>query len=288
VLVHVNGRLLEEGEASVSVFDRGFLFGDGVFESMRAVSGTVFRLPRHLDRLGNSAAIIGLPLPSPPAGIGGVVRDLLERNGLRDARVRVTVTRGPGRPGEYAEAPGPSTIVIAASAFRGLDPGLYAQGVAAAIPSRRQVPREALEPAIKSISRLGAVLARREARDRGAFEAILLDGEGNLTEGTASNVFLVQGGSLLTPPAPQEGLPGVTREAVIGLAREAGIAVVERRLPASALASAEEAFLTNTSWDVLPVTRVDGRAVGRGSPGRVTLRLLEGYRDLVRRECGGD
>jgi branched-chain amino acid aminotransferase len=288
VLVHVNGRLLEEAEARVSVFDRGFLFGDGIFESMRAVSGTIFRLARHLDRLGNSAAIIGLALPAPLADIGGIVRDTVARNGLLDARVRVTVTRGPGRPGEYAEASGPSTIVVSASPFRGLDPEIHARGVEVAIPRRRQVPREALDPAIKSISRLVAVLARREARDRGAFEAILLDFEGNLAEGTASNLFLVQGGGLLTPPAPQEGLPGVTREAVIGLAREAGIAVAERRLPAGALAAADEVFLTNTSWEVLPVTRVDGRVVGQGRPGRMTVRLLDRYRDLVRRECGGE
>lgn len=286
MLVHVNGRLVEEAEARVSVFDRGFLFGDGIFESMRAVSGSVFRLEPHLGRLRNSASIIGLTLPSPPRAIGVAVRETLARNGLRDARVRVTVTRGPGRPGEYVEAPGPSTIVIAASPFTGLDPAFYEKGVEAAIPRRRQVPRQALDPAIKSISRLSAVLARREARDRGAFEAILLDGEGNLTEGTASNLFLVQGGTLLTPPAPQEGLPGVTREAVIGLAREAGLPVAERRLPEGALASAEEAFLTNTSWEVLPVTRVNGRAVGQGRPGRVTALLLDRYRDLVRRECG--
>lgn len=288
MLVHVNGRLLEETEARVSVFDRGFLFGDGVFESMRAVSGTIFRLARHLDRLANSAAIIGLALPEPLADIGAAVRETLARNGLRDARARVTVTRGPGRPGEYAEAPGPPTIVVSASPFRGLDPEVHARGVAIAVTTRRQVPREALDPAIKSTSRLVAVLARREARDRGAFEAILPDLEGNLTEGTASNLFLVRSGGLLTPPAPQEGLPGVTREAVIGLAREAGIAVTERRLPAGELAAADEVFLTNTSWDVLPVTRADGRVVGHGEPGPVTVLLLDRYRALMRRECGGE
>ena len=286
VWVHLNGRLVAEGEARVSVFDRGFLYGDGVFESLRAVAGGVFRRDRHLERLRRSAAGIGLDLPLPLPGFAAAIGDLLAANHLRDARIRVTVTRGAGRPGEYVEAEGPATVVLSAAGFAGLDPALHREGVAVAIPPRRQIPPEALDPSIKSISRLSSVLARREARDRGAFEAILLDGGGNLTEGTVSNLFLVRGGRLATPPAPADGLPGITREAVIEMARAASIPVAEETLPARSLLEADEVFLTNTSWDVLPVVRAEGRPIGGGSPGPVTRDLFQRYREMLRRECG--
>jgi branched-chain amino acid aminotransferase len=285
VWVHLNGRLVDEAEARVSVFDRGLLFGDGVFESMRAVAGTVFRLDRHLIRLQRSASLIGLSLPEPASAIGEAARGLLRRNGLADARIRVTVTRGPGSPGDYVAAPGPSTLVITASPFSGLGGESHARGVTVALSARRQIPPQALNPAIKSISRLHLVLARREAQERGAFEAILLDGDGHLTEGTASNLFLVTRGRLRTPPVPEEGLPGLTREAVIELAREAGIEVIEERLPARALEEAGEVFLTNTSWEVLPVVAVEGRPVQDGRPGPIASDLLARYRQLLRREC---
>lgn len=283
--IHLNGRLVEEEEARVSVFDRGFLYGDGVFESMRAVDGVVFRQDRHLERLLRSAEGIGLSLATLSAGLPAAIRELLAANELRAARLRITVTRGAGRPGEYVEALGPPTVVISAAAFEGLDESMYRSGVAAVIPRRRQTPPEVLDPAIKSISRLGSVLARREARDRGGFEALLLDAGGHLTEGTVSNLFLVAHGRLLTAPTPAGGLPGITRGAVIELARAAGIEVCEERLPASHLRECQEAFLTNTSWEVLPVVRVDDNPIGEGIPGPVTRDLLAAYRDLVRLEC---
>ena len=286
--IHVNGSLVPESEAAVSVFDRGFLFGDGVFESMRAVRGTIFRLGRHLARLERSAALIGLEPPGVPAGLGEAAVELLRANRLADARLRLTLTRGPGRPGDYAHAPGPPTVVISAAPFTGIEAALHERGVAVAIPERRQVPPEVLDPTIKSISRLSLVLARREAAARGAHEAILLDAAGNLTEGTASNLFLVAGGRLLTPRVPGEALPGITREAVIEVARAAGIEIEEAPVPAAMLQRAEEVFLTNSSWEVLPVVRVDGRPIGAGRPGPVARDLLGRYRDLLRRECGGD
>ena len=286
--VHVNGRLVEESGAFLSVFDRGFLYGDGIFESMRAVAGVVFREGRHLDRLGRSAAGIGLALPLTASGFSAAVRDLLERNGLRDARIRVTITRGQGRPGEYVKVYGPPSVVISATRFEGVDPALHRNGVRVAVARRRQIPPETLDPAIKSISRLTSVLARREAREVGAFEAILLDGDGRLTEGTVSNLFLVLGGGLLTSPAPAGGLPGITREAVVELARAASIRISEEPLPAGLLETADEIFLTNTSWEILPVVRVGESAVGGGVPGPLTRCLLARYRDLMRFECVAD
>ncbi len=285
--VSINGRLFDEREALVSAFDRGFLYGDGLFESMRAVNGTVFRLERHLRRLVRSASHIGLELERGETDLAAAVREVLRANGLDNARIRVTVTRGPGRPGDYVHAAGPPTVVVAALPFAGLPREAHDDGVEVSIARRRQVPPAVLDPAIKSTSRLSSVLARREASERGAFEALLLDERGHLTEGTASNAFVVAGGRLLTPASGDACLPGVTREAVIDLARGAGIDVREERLPVSLLGRAEEIFLTNTSWEVLPVARVDGRPVGSGRPGPMAADLLRLYRDLVARECGG-
>ncbi len=284
--VHVNGRLVEEPQALLSVFDRGFLFGDGIFESMRSVGGVVFREGRHLERLARSAAGIDLVLPVPASDLSAATREVLDRNRLPDARIRITVTRGPGRPGDYVGAEGPPSVVIAATRFAGLDPALYRDGVRVAVARRRQIAPAALDPAIKSIARLTSVLARREAAQAGAFEAILLDEAGHLTEGTASNLFLVHGGRLRTPPVPAGGLPGITRAAVVELARQASIGCAEEALPAALLGTADEVFLTNTSWEVLPVIAINARPVGAGAPGPVTRRLRDGYRELVRLECG--
>lgn len=285
--VHLNGRLVEETEARISVFDRGFLFGDGIFESMRARNGKVFRLDRHLARLERSAFLIDLALPETRT-LGHAVRDLLDAEGLTDARVRLTVTRGPGRPGDYVNAPGPPTVVISAAPFAGIDRALRERGVAVVIARRRAMPADVLDPSIKSTSRLVSVLARREAQQHGAFESIWLDSGGCLTEGTASNLFLVSAGRLSTPAIADGSLPGITREAIIEQAREAGIPIIEERLPAGRLEQAEEAFLTNTSWEVLPVVSVDGRAVGDGQPGPVARDLLRRYTALVARECSGE
>lgn len=287
MLIHLNGRLVPEGEAVVSVFDRGFLFGDGVFESMRAYHGRVFRLPRHLDRLARSAAIIGMEGLPAAASLEAAVVELLRSNRLEDARLRLTLTRGAGRPGDYVGAEGPPTLVISAAPFAGLAAAVVDSGVAVTVAARRAIPAECLDPAIKTTSRIASVLARREASRKGAFETLLLDAGGHLTEGTSSNLFVVAGQDLLTPAAPGGALPGVTRAAVLEVAAEAGLALRETDLPSTLLETSDEIFLTNTSWQVLPVVQVDGRRVGSGRPGPVTLDLLARYRELVRRECPG-
>ena len=286
MLVHLNGRLVDEAQAVLPVFDRGFLYGDGVFESMRAAQGRIFRLEAHLDRLERSAALAefeGLPARSL---LAAELDELLQANGLADARLRLTLTRGAGRPGDYVGAEGAPTRVATVTAFHGLDPEHYERGVALAVSRRQSVPAAVLDASIKTTSRLSAVLARREAARAGAFEAALLDADGCLTEGTTSNVFLVRAGRLLTPAIDGNALPGVTRAVVLETARAAGIPVDERALPRDLLHEADEIFLTNTSWEVLPVTRVDDRPAGGGRPGPITLALLSGYRDQVRRECG--
>lgn len=268
------------------MFDRGFLFGDAVFESMRAYGGRVFRMGRHLERLADSARLIGLTGLPGADRLSADVTGLLEANQVGDARVRLTVTRGPGRPGEYGGVDGAPTCVISVAPFAGLEARRYEEGVALTVASRRAIPAEALDPSIKSTSRVASVLTRREAQARGAFEAVLLDAADHLTEGTASNIFLVRDGRLSTPASSRSALPGVTRAAVLEAAAEAGIPAAEARLPLRALRESAEVFLTNSSWEVLPVTRVDDRAIGDGRPGPVTAELLRRYRALVARECG--
>jgi len=286
VLVHLNGRLVEEAEAVLPVFDRGFLYGDGVFESMRATHGRIFRLEAHLERMERSAALAefeGLPHRST---LAAELADLLRANRLAEARLRLTLTRGAGRPGDYVGSQGAPTRVATAVPFQGLDPLHYERGVALRVSRRQAVPGAVLDAAIKTTSRLAAVLARREAARAGAFEAALLDASGNLTEGTTSNLFLVREGRVLTPAIDGNALPGVTRAVVLETARSSGIPVDECPLPAALLNVADEIFLTNTSWEVLPVTSVDGRPAGGGRPGPITATLLSGYRAQVRRECG--
>ena len=287
MLVLVNGNTVDEATAAIRIGDRGFLFGDAIFESMRASRGTVFRLGRHLDRLERSAALVEFAALPGRAILEAEVAEVLAANRLAEARLRLTITRGIGRPGDYVGVEGPPTRVLAATPFAGLEASIVDSGVAVCISSRRAVPADCLDPAVKSTSRIVSVLARREAQRRGAFEAILLDHAGRITEGTASNLFIVEGGVLRTPSAEGGALPGVTRGAVIEVAAEAGLTVIEAALPADLLTGAAEAFLTNSSWEVLPVVAVDGHPLGNGLPGPVARDLLARYRALMRRECGG-
>jgi len=289
VRVFINGHLVDESEARVSAFDRGFLFGDGVFESMRATGGVVFRIDRHLARLQRSAALVAIEADDLSGGgqaLRRQVGQLLRVNRLREARIRISLTRGPGRPGDYLHAPGPPTVLITTAPFRGIDPDLRSRGVKVAIAARQAIPGLALDPSIKTISRLHMVLARREAAERGAHEAVFVDAGEYLTEGTASNLFLVCGGELRTAPVPGNALPGITREAILELARREAMPVSEAPLPLSALDAVDEAFLSNTSWEVLPVIAVDDRIIGSGRPGPVTLRLGGLYAGLLAHECG--
>ncbi len=284
--VWLNGEMVPGELARISVFDSGFLLGDGVYETVRARAGNVFRWPAHRIRLEESLSGARIRLPFPISTLDEGISRCLEANLLRDARIRLTVSRGEGGPGnEVPRDPRSATVVIAASSWRPLSEEKYREGVAAIVPRIRQTGRDSLDPAVKSTSRLHLVLARLEASERGAFEAILLGGEGEVTEGTSSNVFLVKGGKIRTPSLETGILAGVTREAVLELALAAGIPCEQVRLPREDLLSADEIFLTNTSWNVLPVSRLDGEPVGSGRTGAVASDLRSKLDELVEREC---
>jgi branched-chain amino acid aminotransferase len=283
--VWLNGEVVPAEKARVSVFDRGILLGDGVYETLRVRNGRPFRWPPHRERLRSSLEKARIALPFPLALLDQGIAGCLRANHLREARLRMTLTRGDGNPGfEMMEGARP-TVVIAASPWRPLPQWKYSEGVQAVIPRIRQTGEDNLDPALKSISRIHLVLARMEAEERGAQEALLLGSGGEVREGTASNVFLAERGTLRTPSLESGVLEGITREAILELARAAGIPCREDRVTRDDLESADEIFFTNTSWGALPVTRLDGKPVGSGRPGPLSRKLGDLLAALVDREC---
>ena len=269
----------------MSVFDRGILLGDGVYETLRVHHGRIFRWREHRDRLLNSLAAAGIKPPYPPAVLEAAITSLVGANQLQGARIRLTITRGEGDPG-FEPMPGKEpNIILAASPWHALPEECYQGGVDAIIASRRQTGSDNLDPALKSISRIHLVLARLEATRKAAQEAILLGSDGKVREGTASNVFLVKRGELKTPSAQSGILAGVTRAAVFELSTQTGIPCTECSILPETLAEADEIFLTNTSWGALPVGNLDGKPVGSGRGGPVALMLGQKLTELVEREC---
>ena len=284
-VVWLNGELIPAGEARVSVFDRGILLGDGVYETLRVRNGKPFRWPPHRERLRRSLEKARIVPPFDLSSLDEGIAACLRANSLEEARLRMTITRGTGNPGFDMMEGSLPTAVIAASPWRPLPEAAYSEGVGAIIPRIRQTGEDNLDPALKSTSRIHLVLARMEAAERGAHEALLLGSSGEVREGTASNVFLVSGGRLRTPSLASGVLEGITREAILDLARLAGIPCREERLDRADLESSDEIFFTNTSWGALPVTRLDGKRVGNGQPGPVTRDLGARLSALVDAEC---
>lgn len=283
MLVYLNGQFLPREEARVSVFDHGYLYGDGIYETLRAYRGTIFLLDQHLERLQRSADAIALTLPFPLEQIGAAIRECLTVNKLRDAYVRIQVSRGPGEIGlDPALCPAPTTVIVA-KPFHDYPREHFEQGVPVAIVRTRRNHPLALDPAIKSTNFLNNILAKIESIRSGAYEGILLNWKGYVAEGTISNIFTVKKGVLFTPHPATGILGGVTRALVLRLAREARVTVREVLLRPRDLDEADECFITNTTAEVMPVTSVDRRPTGDGRPGPVTRMLMEAYRQEVLR-----
>lgn len=281
--IFLNDRFVDRKEALISVFDHGFLYGDGVYETLRTYGGRFFMLQPHLARLQRSAGLIGLTIPIPEPEWPALLREALDRNALPDAHLRITISRGEGDLGlDPALCPRPTVVVMAKPVIRYPD-HLFQEGVALAqVTVRRNLPA-ALSPQIKSLNFLNNILAKQEASQAGAFDALMLHADGWLTECTTSNFFMVRHGRLCTPSVDCGILEGITRDVVMTLAREHGLEVEEGRYPADALQEAEEAFLTNTSMEIMPVRTVNQRPIGIGRPGPVTLRLRELFRNNLAR-----
>lgn len=282
-LVYVNGSFVAESEARVSVFDRGFLYGDGIFETMRSYGGRIFRLADHMRRLAQSADIIGLRLLPTQKELGDICNRLLDRNALADAIIRISATRGPSAGGIGISRVGAPTIVAFARPPTPLPDDAYAEGVSTRIVSVRRNPSAAVDSRIKSMNFLNYILARAEAEQAGAYDGIMLSGSGHISETTTSNIFFVKSERLITPSLDCDALPGITRAVVLELADGMGIDIEERRVEPTELPAFSECFITNSGLEMVPVTRIDDSPVGDGQPGLVHGRIHEAYRELTRK-----
>ena len=284
MLVSIDGRLVPRAEARISVFDHGLLYGDGVFEGIRVYDRRIFRLDAHLARLEASAHAIGLALPMDRRALTEAVVDTVRANRQADGYVRLVVTRGEGPLGlDPTTCPKPCVIVIVA-ALAVYPAEHYTSGIRVVTAATRQVPAASVDPRIKSLNYLKNVLARLEAHEAGAAEALMLNPEGFVAECTADNVFAVHGRRVSTPPATDGALDGITAGVIRDLAREGGLAWEERRLARYDLFVADECFLTGTGAEIVPVVRLDGRTIGDGTPGPVTRRLRAAFHELASRE----
>ncbi|MCC6849567.1 MAG: branched-chain-amino-acid transaminase [Deltaproteobacteria bacterium] len=284
MLVSIDGRLVPRAEARVSVFDHGLLYGDGVFEGIRVYDRRIFRLDAHLARLEASAHAIGLALPMDRAALTAAVREAVRANRQVDGYIRLVVTRGEGPLGlDPAACPHPTVIIIVAD-LAVYPAARYASGIRVVTAATRQVPAASVDPRIKSLNYLKNVLARLEAHQAGAAEALMLNPEGFVAECTADNVFAVHGRRILTPPATDGALDGITAGVVRDLARAAGFEWDERRLARYDLYVADECFLTGTGAEIIPVVSLDGRRIGAGAPGPVTGRLSAAFHALAAHE----
>jgi branched-chain amino acid aminotransferase len=283
IRVYIDGAVRPPEEAKVSVFDRGFLYGDSVYETIGTVHGRLFAARDHLVRLERSAERIGLRAP-PRAEIERAITETVAAAGNPETRVRVILTRGVGKLDLDPASADDTRLVVIAFPLGAPTPEMFEKGVAVAIVSIARNSPRAIDPAVKSGNYLNNVLALGEARRRcQAYEAILCGGDGSVAEGSTSNVFVVIGGEVRTPPPEVGILDGITRAKVIDLCRAAGIPFAERRLSPDELRGADEAFLTSATRGVLPITTIDERPVGAGAPGPVTRRLMALYDDLARR-----
>jgi branched-chain amino acid aminotransferase len=275
--IYLNDRFVQDHEAVISVFDHGFLYGDGVYETIRSYGCRIFMRDQHLSRLFRSAEAIGLKIPIPLSQWTDILHEAMARNEVgtthRDAYLRITVSRGAGDIGlDPALCPSP-TVVVMAKPLMPPALHLYEKGVNVIIASTKRNLPSALSPQIKAINFLNNILAKREAIAAGAFDSILLNWEGHLTEGTISNLFVVMDGRLRTPALACGLLDGITRGIVIQLAEELRIPVDEGHFTSDQLYQAQECFLTNTSMEIMPVVLVDNNQVGDGKPGPLTLKL---------------
>jgi branched-chain amino acid aminotransferase len=279
--VFIDGKYCDEQDAKISVFDHGLLYGDGVFEGIRAYNGRVFKLKEHIDRLFYSAKAILLEMPMSHADIMKATLETCRTNNLREGYIRLVVTRGVGTLGLNPNRCKGGSVIIIADKIQLYPAEMYENGMAiVTVPTVRNL-HSALNPAIKSLNYLNNILAKIEANNAGVEEAIMLNADGYVSECTGDNLFLVKGRELLTPPLSAGALYGITRGTVMDLARDLGLKVSEPNLTRYDVFNADECFLTGTGAEVIPVTKVDGRVIGTGKPGTTTRQLVERYRELT-------
>lgn len=285
LIIYFNGEFVDEEEAKVSVFDHGVLYGDGIFEGIRAYNGRVFRLDEHIDRLYESAKSILLDIGMTKDQMCEALLETLRKNNLRDAYIRLVVTRGKGDLGlDPLSCEKPSVFIIAAQ-VQLYPEELYEKGLeVVTVPTRRNIV-EGVNPRVKSLNYLNNIMAKIEANLAGVSEAILLNSDGYVTECTGDNIFIVKNGEVITPPPFLGILEGVTRNSIMEAAKKMGYPVSEKVFTRHDIFTADECFLSGTAAELVPVVKVDGRVIGEdGKPGEISKALIKEYRKLVQSE----
>ncbi len=277
----IDGEFYPEGEAKISVFDHGLLYGDGVFEGIRFYKDRVFRLDEHIARIFDSAKAIHLEIPTTYAELSDMVTATIRKNGLHDGYVRLIVTRGVGGLGLSPYRCEKASIICIASTISLYPEEKYEKGLILATCATRRPTHDSLSPAVKSLNYLSNVMAKVEAIQAGAEEGVMLNSEGYVAECTGDNIFIVKDGIIYTPTVASGSLYGITRKVVIELARDAGFDLREVMMSRYDLYTADELFLTGTAAEVVPVAEYDQRKIGSGEPGPVTRQLITAFRNLV-------
>jgi len=279
--IYVNGEFVRKEDAKISVFDHGFLYGDGIFEGIRVYNGNIFKCKEHIDRLFDSAKSILLDIGLTKEEMTDVMAEAVRRNGMKDAYIRLVVSRGAGDLGLDPRRCSKPTIIIIVEKLAIFPKEQYETGLRIiTVPTRRNTP-DALNPKIKSLNYLNNVLVKIEANQAGVSEALMLNAQGYVCEGSGDNIFVIKNNVIYTPPSYLGALEGITRNAIIELAIEAGYTVKEEPFTRHDVYIADEIFLTGTAAEVIAVNEVDGRVIGDGRPGPITNKLLERFRSIV-------
>ncbi|PLX85450.1 MAG: branched-chain amino acid aminotransferase [Desulfuromonas sp.] len=284
--VYLNGEFVKSDEATVSVFDQGFLYGDGIFESFRSIGDRLYQFPRHYQRLLQSAEALRYPVAISRQELEAVLMELRERNGLNDAYYRITITRGKGQVGFQRDMENDLTCLVIGREFQGFDSVCYNEGIELRVARTRRNAPEAINPKIKSISNLNSLLGKLEAKDTGAFEVIMLNNKEHICEGASSNIFWTRDQWVFTPDASTGLLEGVTRSTIMRLCEEKlNLRVITGEFMLQDLKFSDEVFITSTSLEVMPVVKVDDFTINQGKVGPVARHLREElHRDMGRQE----
>ncbi|MCD6219155.1 branched-chain-amino-acid transaminase [Candidatus Calescamantes bacterium] len=280
--INLNGRFVERGEAKISIFDHGLLYGDGVFEGIRSYKGKIFRLDEHVRRLYRSAHFILLEPPLSPEKMKEEIILTVRKNRLEDAYIRVVITRGEGDLGLDPEKCSNPSYFIIADKIQLYPDEFYKRGLEIVTVSTRRNPLFSLDPQVKSLNYLNNILAKIQGRKAGCVEALMLDRDGWVLECTGDNIFIVENGRLITPPTFIGVLEGITRNVVIELAKKIGIPCCEELFSCYRLYNADECFLTGTAAEIVPVVRVDDRRIGDGKPGEITQKIRTEFRRVTK------
>jgi len=282
LLVYIDGKYYPKSQAKISVYDHGLLYGDGVFEGIRAYNGVVFKLREHIDRLYRSARVIMLEIPLTKEEMINAVLETLRKNNLHDAYIRLIVTRGVGDLGlDPRKCPKP-TVIIITDIIKLHSKEAKEKGIRALIVWVKRDPVDATSHEVKSLNYMNSILGKIEANVAGFDEAICLDKNGHISEGIAENIFIVKNGKIITPPTSTGALVGITRDVIMKLAEKLGYKAVEANITPTDLFTADEAFFTGTAAEVVPIVEVNKRKIGEGKPGPITKRLMQEFEKVVR------